>query len=184
MGDPNRSYKPIRTADLQRLAVIARTDLEGFFRRHPDWRAQYSDRLLCIALCQGAALHYVNGSNGTKDFDVWSFFAPHPARAMYARRRGQVDFGDPRFGRSPDKPEYVGRRVDLMFRSIPSALGDDPVKALRQYLSAPKTTSARYLSEKVAVLIHPRELLGTVIWPIGAEPYTETGESKTKRPLI
>ena len=36
-------------------------------------------------LCQGAALHYVNGRNGVKDFDVWSFYAqyndwPFPAR--------------------------------------------------------------------------------------------------------
>jgi len=28
-------------------------------------------------LCQGAALHYVNGKNGVKDFGVWSFYAQH-----------------------------------------------------------------------------------------------------------
>jgi hypothetical protein len=26
---------------------------------------------------QGAALHYVNGQNGIKDFDVWSFYAQY-----------------------------------------------------------------------------------------------------------
>ena len=26
------------------------------------------------ALCQGAALHYVDAKNGVKDFDVWSFY--------------------------------------------------------------------------------------------------------------
>jgi len=34
-------------------------------------------RLLGRALCQGAALRYVNGSNGVKDFDVWSFYTQY-----------------------------------------------------------------------------------------------------------
>jgi hypothetical protein len=30
----------------------------------------YADRLFAVALCQGAALHYIDGKNGVKDLDV------------------------------------------------------------------------------------------------------------------
>jgi hypothetical protein len=43
------------------------------FARNPDGSGRYAGRLLCRALCQGAALHYVNEKNGVKDFDIWSF---------------------------------------------------------------------------------------------------------------
>jgi hypothetical protein len=33
-----------------------------------------------------------------KDFDVWAFFAEHPARPFPHRRRGRKDFGPSRFG--------------------------------------------------------------------------------------
>ena len=33
-------------------------------------------------LCQGAALHYVNGRNGVKDFDVWSIYAHYGRLAV------------------------------------------------------------------------------------------------------
>lgn len=45
------------------------------FARHPHGAGRYAGRLLCRALCQGAALHYLDGKNGVKDFDVWSFYA-------------------------------------------------------------------------------------------------------------
>ena len=40
---------------------------------------------------RGAALHYVNGRNGVKDFDVWSFYAQYddwPFPAPVARNAG------------------------------------------------------------------------------------------------
>jgi hypothetical protein len=42
------------------LSVIAAEDRESRFARRPRW-AVYRDRILCVALCQGAALHYVDG---------------------------------------------------------------------------------------------------------------------------
>ena len=62
-------------ADLLRLAALAADAEAELFRRNPQGSGRYAGRLLGRALCQGAALHYVNESNGVKDFDVWSFYA-------------------------------------------------------------------------------------------------------------
>ena len=134
MRPNDRSFKRIRTEDLARLAAIARADRNDLFRRNPELAAVYADRLLCVALCQGAALHYLDGRNGVKDFDVWSFFKAHPRRAFPARRNMHRDFGDRRFGVSPDRPVFVGRRVDLIGRSIPFQPGQTAVEAVREYL--------------------------------------------------
>lgn len=110
-------------------------------------------------------MHYIDGRNGIKDLDVWSFYDEHPIRMYPPRRRSKVDFGDPKFGTSPDFPDFVGRRVDLIGRSIPGADVKDPVKALRSYLKGKKTESARLLSQKAMILIEPLKLMGTVVWP-------------------
>jgi hypothetical protein len=70
MEEFERSFIKIERTDLERLALLCREDREEFFNRHPRWQKLYADRILCVALCQGAALHYVNGKNGVKDFDV------------------------------------------------------------------------------------------------------------------
>lgn len=79
------------------------------------------------------------------------------------RRRAKIDFGDPKFGVSPDTPKFIGRRVDRNGRSIPDA---DPVKSLQQYLKGRKTDSARLLAMKAIILIEPPELLRTVVWSV------------------
>jgi hypothetical protein len=73
--ESDRSLAPIEIADLLRLAALAADAEAELFRRNPDGSGRYAGRLLGRALCQGAALHYVNGRNGVKDFDVWSFYA-------------------------------------------------------------------------------------------------------------
>jgi hypothetical protein len=70
-----RSLAPIDAGDLLRLAGIAGEVEAVLFARHPQGAGRYAGRLLCRALCQGAALHYPDGKNGVKDFDVWSFYA-------------------------------------------------------------------------------------------------------------
>jgi hypothetical protein len=75
------------------LAASVAAWLRARFRRD-------AGRLLGRALCQGAALHYVNGKNGVRDFDVWSFYARHDDWPFPARWRGTGDFG-PRHG--PDQ---------------------------------------------------------------------------------
>jgi len=159
-----RSYEPICISDLSRLGELAAGDRASFFRRNPDTARLYADRLVAVALCQGAALHFLHGQNGVKDFDVWSFYAAHPERPFPYRRRGIADFGDPKFGTSDDSPAFIGRRVDLLGRSIEIKVSD-PVSALRDYLREGTTASARFLAQKAVIMIAPTQYLGVVVWP-------------------
>jgi hypothetical protein len=110
MRDATRSYKTILRSDLQRLAEIAELDSEAFFRRKPDYAA-LRDRVLAVALCQGAALHYVNGRNGIKDLDVWTFYSGHPDLKIFPpRRRKSYDFENRKFGMTSGCPQFIGRR--------------------------------------------------------------------------
>ena len=161
-----RSLVPITLEDLQRLGALAAADQAGLFARKRDTAALYSSRLFAVALCQGGALHYLDRKNGVKDLDVWSFYTEHPQRIFPPRRRAKVDFGDSKFGVTADTPEFVGRRVDLIGRSIASADASDPVGTLGRYLTDKRTESARLLAQKAVVLIEPKRLLGTVVWPV------------------
>jgi hypothetical protein len=161
-----RSLTKITVADLQRLAAIARADREDLFRRNPALGELYADRLICVALCQGAALHYLNGKNGIKDFDVWTFFREHPKRPFPYRRNVSRDFGDPKFGTS--KPNFIGRSVDLLGRSIPCKQGQGPIEAIQDYLMSSQNRSPRLLAKKAVIILEPEKLIGTVAWPVSA----------------
>jgi len=91
--DSDRSLAQIERTDLLRLAALAADAEADLFRRNPQGSGRYAGRLLCRALCQGAALHYVNKRNGVKDFDVWSFYAQYDDWPFPARWRGTRDFG-------------------------------------------------------------------------------------------
>jgi len=92
LPEAERSFESIRREDLARLAEIAREALEDFIRRHPR-RAAYRERLVAIALCQGAACHYLDGRTGVKDFDVWLFFAEIPGQRFPYRWHSRYDGG-------------------------------------------------------------------------------------------
>ena len=155
----------ITPEDLARLAEIARLDREDLFARKPRYRV-LAEGLVCVALCQGAAQHLVDGENGVKDFDVWTFYAARPDHPVFPwRRRAVRDFGDSRFGRTPNTAGFGGRRVDLLGRSIEVGEEGDPAAALRGYLAEGRTGSARALARKAAVLLEPSDRLGTVVWP-------------------
>ena len=162
----NRSWERITQRDLRRLSRIAEADHDDFFVRNPHF-GHYRNRVICVALCQGAALHYVypQDSDGIKDFDVWTFYSewgePFPPR-----RRGKEDFGESKFGRRPkDAKHFVGRRVDLMGRSLRVRPSADPVETLLSYLITPTTPTARQLRKKPVVILDPPELLGAIVWP-------------------
>lgn len=162
-----RSYELITDTDLRRLGKLAATDRESLFARRPQTGRLYRDRLFAVALCQGAALHWVNGINGVKDFDVWSFYVAHPKRPYPYRRIGCADFGDPKFGTSPGSHHFVGRRVDLLGRSIKLQRDPEVLESLRQYLSRSKPgSSAWHLAAKAVVLIEPKPLRGLLVWPV------------------
>ena len=165
MHSETRSMKPITKVDLRRLGDIATRDLESLFRRHPDMAHLYRHRLFAVALCQGAALHFLDGKNGVKDFDIWCFFRAHPAKPFPYRRHARADFGSPKFGKSRNWEHLVGRRVDLLGRSLEVSSHASPADSLCGYLSSSKTATARALAKKAMILVYPRSLLGTVVWP-------------------
>jgi hypothetical protein len=161
-----RSIERITVADLSRLAALAARDRKALFTRKPELAARHEGRLLAVALCQGAALHYLDGKTGVKDFDVWSFYRADAERPFPYRRRGVLDFGDAKFGQTTDSPQFIGRRVDLIGRSIKDDDYSDPIAVLRRYLRGGRSESARALSRKAVILIEPTPLLGAIVWPI------------------
>lgn len=165
IGPEGRSFATIERQDLDRLAELAREDRRQFFARYSEWARLYKDRHIATALCQGAALHYLRADVGIQDFDVYSFFAAHPGRSWYAKRNKPVDFGDPKFGRSLNRPEFVGRRVDLMGRGITVEDGEQPSDSIRRWLREQRTRSAKFLAAKAVVLLDPSSERGKVIWP-------------------
>lgn len=165
VGRNERSFRKISDVDLHRLATIAAADRRDFFERHQDWASLYRNRVLCTALCQGAALHYVTGVVGINDFDVYTFYSEEPRRRWYAKALRSRDFGVSKFGQTVDWPHFIGRKVDLMARSISATVTDDPVVALRRYLQESRTQSARLLAEKAVVILEPANIRGTVVWP-------------------
>jgi hypothetical protein len=163
-----RSSAHIGMDDLARLSKIARTDLRSYIARDPASRELFETKILCVTLCQGAALHFVDKVNGVKDFDVFIFFVADGSRKFPARRRGVHDFGRSHFGRHPDDQGFVGRRVDVMGRSIARGEGESPIQAVCKYLGQRPTATAWHLAQKSVVVIDPPALRGTVIWPIEA----------------
>lgn len=161
----DRSFERITRPDLKRLARIAREEREDLFQRHREWALLYRKRVICSALCQGAALHFINGTTGVSDFDVWTFYAQHSEAAFPHHLVTHRDFGQSRFGRDAASPAYRGRRVDLTGRSLPCEPGDDPVTILQEYLHRGDTPSSRELRLKAVVLIEPDQYLGYVVWP-------------------
>ncbi|KIG11217.1 hypothetical protein BurMR1_1877 [Burkholderia sp. MR1] len=85
MQPTERSLEPIDADDLATFALIASQDRDDFFARHA--RPQH---FLCSALCQGAAKHYIDRTNGVKDIDVWSFFIKTAGVTDFNARRSEL----------------------------------------------------------------------------------------------
>ena len=103
MNETEYSMEKIDKADLDRLASLAERNRNAFFARRGRWGI-YQDRIVAVALCQGAALHFVDGKSGVKDFDVWTFYAKHPEGPFPSRVVNHEDFGESKFGRNPNIP--------------------------------------------------------------------------------
>ena len=159
----NRSPEKITKSDLERLLLLARTDIDDFFERKPEYQKLYKGKVVLIALCQGAALHYVDGVNGVKDFDVW-FFYPKYSKQLPYRRRGTVDFGASKFGTFPKDVGFRGRRIDVLMRSDSAFSSGSPNVAIERYLSNAKTSTAKHLARKVVVGLYPESVFGKVLW--------------------
>ncbi len=158
------SLERITKIDLRRLATLALEYFDDLFERRPYPSGRFRGRLLLVALCQGAALHYVDGRHGVKDFDVWGFFKALPNVSFPPRGHGRRDFGPSRFGRHPDD-HYEGRHVDILGRSIDVGLREDPIEAVRRWLAnGLRGSSAWHLAQRPVIAIYPEPILGRQLW--------------------
>src|SRR5262245_66682144 len=89
-----------------------------------------------------------------------------PGRRFSSEATSRKSPGDARFGRSTVRSEYLGRPVDLIGRSIVAEESEDPATAVRRYLAAGQTKSARRLAQKAVVLLEPAHRRGEVVWPL------------------
>ena len=125
-----RSYEEITSSDLRKLARFAQAHRERWFRYDKPTNV-FEHRFLCSALCQGAALHFLDGKSGIKDFDILEFYAEVSNVRIPHRTRWCYDFGPSKFGRQKDPiihPEFEGRRIDLYVRALPVEPDADPVE--------------------------------------------------------
>lgn len=159
-----RSLEKITYGDLNRVFHLANSDINNFFERHERYSEIYKNRLVLAVLGQGAALHYIDGKNGVKDFDVWFFFPRYSIPLPY-RRRGVVDFGPSKFGKHPNDHKFSGRRIDVLMRSETAFNDTNSKDGLIRYLSEAKTHTAKLLSKKAMVGLWPQDLFGKVLWP-------------------
>jgi hypothetical protein len=174
LEDESRSYERLTLGDLGKLLNLSMDEHDNFFHRHPVYRKL---KLLSICLCQGGALHYIDGKTGIRDFDVFFFFDNNTPIRYPFRRRGFADFGESKFGKTKsnqDPPptkmaKAKGKVIDVMGRQIPN-IDDDYVKSLQTYLkkglASENDSSTPYrLAQKAVVTLWPTEDLGKVIWP-------------------
>ena len=170
-GTPSeRSYARFTDEHLDRLVKIAAADQARMFLGNPHLDI-YCQRLLLVALCQGGAKHYVDGTNGVKDLDVYSFYASVPGVLLHPQRHVVADFGESEFGYRPadlkDRGKFLtGRAVDLLVRTLPVEPDADPVEAVRNWLKTSKNKTPRLLKEKAVVALYPESLRRRVIWPV------------------
>ena len=90
--DSETSYinQPVTARELRDLAKLAAVEEKAFFVRNPHLSKPYQQRLLLVALCQGAALQYLGCGHGVKDFDVHFFYAQNPEKKKLSRPTKEV----------------------------------------------------------------------------------------------
>ncbi len=161
-----RSTEPLTDDDLKELYIGSVTRLKEYFVSGDGrkWGDLYNiEQPLAVALCQGAAMHFYDKVNGIKDFDVW-FFYPFNQKHLPYRTYWNWDYLNPKFGRHPSIPGYIGRKVDVLVRSIKNYTRNDPIKTIHQFLQDENTASSRELAKKAVVMLSPESLLGHVAW--------------------
>jgi len=151
--------RPVSPVELQALAALAYTEEESFFARNPHLVQAYRDRLIAVALCQGAALQYLGRGYGINDFDIHFFYAQNPAKLRLSRavKSTLATVGS-----------FENVRVDFIRTVVPGkARTSGPhtsIQLLRAFLREPPTENARHLAQKGAIGLLPEELFGVVIW--------------------
>lgn len=178
MNNEGRSYEAITSDDLKQLLKVATKTNRVFFKKNKRFKPKQKS-LLAIALCQGAALHFIDGKNGVKDFDIYSFYVPSSKQGNNRiSRLGRVlinrDSKLSKFGKDEHHKEYVGKKADFMMREIDEDIiknnNRDAAKCIAAYLERGRTRTATLLSRKAVVGLYPKRIFSKVIWPVDSRP--------------
>lgn len=154
----NRSVTP---DELRDLATCAIAEEQAFFARNPHLIGPYRQRLILVALCQGAALQYLGCGYGVQDFDVHFFYAQNPKKLRLSRtvKRNSVDVGA-----FPNAP------IDFIRTVVPGAQPHLKPKVaihtVQEFLDSKPTSNALHLSQKAVIGLYPDEVFGEQIWPL------------------
>lgn len=151
-----RLFEPISKLDLKELQRLALKEHETFFKRNPCLKKAYHSSLIGIALCQGAASHYINPNVGIKDFDIWLFYRKNQNINFWCRRRKSVENG------------YKCKRIDFLRGTINRDLcnfyPNEADKCIIEYLLQRNTKTKRFLLKKAIIGLFPNKIFGNVIW--------------------
>jgi hypothetical protein len=156
---PRQAVTRKELSDLERLA---RDEEAQFFVRNPHLVAPYRDRLVAIALCQGAALQFVGRGQGVDDFDVHFFYAQNPDKPRMARtiKHRMTPVGDFPWVHV----DFVRTILPVRFCAVNWDWDQNPTRVLQAYLTSKPTPRAGYLARKAVVGLFPPAIFGQVIW--------------------
>ena len=149
----------VTVRELRDLARLAAVEEEAFFVSNPHLSKPYQQRLILVALCQGAALQYLGCGYGVKDFDVHFFYAQNPEKKILSRATKEVCA---RIGAFPVLPIHFMRAV--MPETQPCLEAEAAIQAVREFLLNKPTTRACHLSKKAVIGLYPAEMFGIEIW--------------------
>ena len=156
----NYLTRPVTVWELWRLADLACEEEKAFFRRNPHLLEPYRNRLIAIALCQGAALQYIGRGYGVKDFDVHFFYSQNPQKPRISRAIKQIHTSVVKF---QDVPIYYIRTVAP--RTKLPKMPRDAVQILQSFLREKPTANSMHLAQKAVICLWPEEIFGERIWP-------------------
>lgn len=159
-----RTYDKITESDLKEMKQCGLDELERFLILVGNGKYSiYKDRLIAICLCQGAALHFIDGKNGIKDIDIWMFFREDAEIKIPAIRNCM-------------KSKYLNfqrigeKKVDFLKKMIPSKHWDkSEIITIQHYLSNNNNSTPNFLKHKPVVVLYPDEYFGKTIWPKNIE---------------
>jgi hypothetical protein len=151
--------RPVGRPELQSLATLAGEEESNFFDRNPHLIEVYRERLIVVALCQGAALQYLQRGKGVNDFDIHFFYLQNPAKPRLSRSVKRI---------SATVGSFPNASVDFIRTVLPSARQapgrENSIELLQTFLRNPPTGNALHLSKKGVIGLLPDKLFGMVIW--------------------
>jgi hypothetical protein len=151
--------RPVGRSELQVLITLAKAEEAAFFKRNPHLVRPYRDRLIVVALCQGAALQYLRRGYGVNDFDVHFFYSQNPQKPKLTRAKKRIHSDVGRFKNIP--VDFLRTVVPAKIRVAKTA---GRLAMLAAFLQQGPTPNARHLAKKAVVGLMPKAMFGVIIW--------------------